>query len=245
MGAEKMKLLTITLTMAITIMFVGSAMAVPGGRTVEWETIAGKVIFDGKVHADNGLKCFDCHSKVFPMKKTQGVIKMAEIQEGKYCGACHNGAKAFSTRTDKDKCGRCHGGSDEKPQVQGQEQAQQEQMVTAKSHAEETGNKLRTFVLQSDDEFYDLIDKDGIPHFSCIGEVTDTAIVLAGNNKTLISKLNESATQKGADILVINQITDQLEGKPIIGIIGALFKSVGQSMKGRWLPFTVERTDTR
>jgi len=56
------------------------------GKTIDYEGwIAGKVIFDGKIHGDKGLGCTDCHPKVFPMKK-ETKITMAKINEGKYWG---------------------------------------------------------------------------------------------------------------------------------------------------------------
>jgi len=96
------------LTVIIAVgMFVGSAMAVPPGKTADWSTSAGKVIFDGKVHADKGLKCSDCHVKIFKMKKGSTVMTMADINKGKFCGECHNGQKAFKS-DDPANCSRCH-----------------------------------------------------------------------------------------------------------------------------------------
>lgn len=102
-----MKLLTLMLTLAIAIALVGSAFAVPPGKTVEFPDGAmGKVIFDGKVHADKGLKCNSCHTKIFQMKKT-AKITMADMNAGKNCGECHNGTKAFASK-DAANCGKCH-----------------------------------------------------------------------------------------------------------------------------------------
>ncbi len=107
-GETKMKIFTVLLTLAIAVMFIGSAMAVPPGKTVEFAGgTAGKVVFDGKVHADKGLKCNDCHTKIFPMKKGATKITMADINAGKFCGECHNGTKAFSAK-DAANCGKCH-----------------------------------------------------------------------------------------------------------------------------------------
>ena len=101
-----MKLITALLAVAIAVVFVGSAMAVPPGKTVQWaDGSMGKVTFDGKVHAAKGLKCMDCHTKIFPMKK--GEMKMADINAGKECGACHNGTKAFKA-SDPANCKKCH-----------------------------------------------------------------------------------------------------------------------------------------
>ncbi|HYA26804.1 MAG TPA: cytochrome c3 family protein [Thermodesulfovibrionales bacterium] len=102
-----MKIFTILLTVAIAVMFIGSAMAVPPGKTVEYAGGAmGKVVFDGKAHADKGLKCNDCHTKIFPMKKGTK-ITMADMNAGKVCGECHNGTKAFASK-DAANCGKCH-----------------------------------------------------------------------------------------------------------------------------------------
>lgn len=102
-----MKILATILTIAIAVVFVGSAMAVPPGKTVEYAGGgAGKIAFDGKVHADKGLKCNDCHTKIFQMKKG-AKITMAEMNAGKNCGTCHNGEKAFKS-SDAANCAKCH-----------------------------------------------------------------------------------------------------------------------------------------
>jgi c(7)-type cytochrome triheme protein len=102
-----MKILTVLLTLAIAVVFIGSAMAVPPGKTVEYAGgAAGKVVFDGKAHADKGLKCNDCHTKIFQMKKA-AKITMADMNAGKFCGECHNGTKAFASK-DAATCGKCH-----------------------------------------------------------------------------------------------------------------------------------------
>src|SRR5512140_2503347 len=101
-----MKLTALVLSLLIAIVFAGSAFAVGPGKTLEFPGgDQGKVTFDGKVHADKGLKCGDCHTKIFPMKK--GKHTMAAINSGKECGTCHNGTKAFDTK-DKANCGKCH-----------------------------------------------------------------------------------------------------------------------------------------
>lgn len=86
---------------------IGNAMAVQPGKTLDWDSKQGKVTFDGKVHADKGLKCNDCHTKIFKMKKGSIPMKMAELNAGKFCGECHNGTKAFKT-SDAANCAKCH-----------------------------------------------------------------------------------------------------------------------------------------
>ncbi len=81
----------------------GLAMAQGPGKKVEWdEKTQGKVVFDGKAHADAGLKCNDCHTKIFKMKKSEH--KMADMKDGKGCSVCHDGKKAFAVS----ECAKCH-----------------------------------------------------------------------------------------------------------------------------------------
>lgn len=103
-----MKKTVLFVAMLVIVAFVGSALAVPPGKTVEFAGGgAGKVVFDGKTHADKGLKCNDCHTKIFQMKKGTAKIKMADLNAGKFCGECHNGTKAFKT-SDAANCAKCH-----------------------------------------------------------------------------------------------------------------------------------------
>jgi len=94
---------------AALMLSTGIAMAVLPGKTVEFASPSGKVTFDGKVHADKGLQCADCHSKpkLFEMKKGSDKMNMAAMNEGKYCGSCHDGKKAFSVKAAAD-CVKCH-----------------------------------------------------------------------------------------------------------------------------------------
>lgn len=104
-----MKVTCMRAVLAALTFSVGSAMAVPSGKTVEFASSKGKVTFDGKVHADKGLKCADCHSKpkLFEMKKGGDKMPMAAMNDGKFCGACHDGKKAFSVKAAAD-CVKCH-----------------------------------------------------------------------------------------------------------------------------------------
>lgn len=104
-----MRIILLTLAVLISIAFIGNvALAVAPGKTVEYEGKgAGKVVFDGKIHTDKGLKCNDCHTKIFQMKKGTAKITMADINAGKLCGECHNGTKAFKA-SDPANCAKCH-----------------------------------------------------------------------------------------------------------------------------------------
>lgn len=97
------------LVIVITFALALSAFAVPSGKTVEFDGKgAGQVVFDGKIHAEKGSKCADCHqSGLFKMKKGSEVLTMKDMESGKNCGACHNGTKAFSVK-DAAFCAKCH-----------------------------------------------------------------------------------------------------------------------------------------
>ncbi len=88
--------------------FIFPSFAVGPGKVMQWEAPSspGKVSVDGKIHAEKGMKCMECHTKVWPMKKGTS-MKMEEMNAGKYCGVCHNGNNAFST-SDEGSCSKCH-----------------------------------------------------------------------------------------------------------------------------------------
>ena len=105
------------LVFIVVIAFVGSAMAVMPGKTVEYpDGDQGKVIFDGTTHsAKQGLKCNDCHTDPFGkmMKHEERLkIKKEDHVAGKFCGKCHdgkehNGKVVFSQSNEAD-CTKCH-----------------------------------------------------------------------------------------------------------------------------------------
>ena len=102
-----MRLTGIVLALFIVVAVASNVFAVAPGKTVEYAPAsAGKVIFDGKSHADAGAKCTDCHTKIFQMKKISQ-ITMADMNAGKNCGVCHNGEKAFKS-SDTANCAKCH-----------------------------------------------------------------------------------------------------------------------------------------
>ena len=98
------KVLTMSVTLLV-LLSAGNVFAISQGKTVEWQTSMGKVTFKGDDHAGKGLKCSECHPKIFKMKKGSAKFTMSEINDGKFCGACHNGTKAFAP---KDNCTKCH-----------------------------------------------------------------------------------------------------------------------------------------
>jgi c(7)-type cytochrome triheme protein len=68
----------------------------------------GKVVFSHEKHLAKNAKCTDCHVKIFKMTKGQrSSPKMADMNNGQACGACHDGKKAFSVKEQAD-CAKCH-----------------------------------------------------------------------------------------------------------------------------------------
>jgi c(7)-type cytochrome triheme protein len=86
---------------------LGTALAVPPGMELTWDNPMGTVTFSGKIHMEKGLQCTDCHTSIFQQKKGTAKITMATMNEGKFCGKCHNGDTAFSTK-DPANCTTCH-----------------------------------------------------------------------------------------------------------------------------------------
>jgi c(7)-type cytochrome triheme protein len=103
------KFFVVAIVVVMTFVLSVAAFAVPAGKTVEFDGKgAGKVVFDGKIHADKGNKCADCHaSGLFKMKKGSTTMTMKDMEAGKNCGACHNGTKAFGVK-DAASCAKCH-----------------------------------------------------------------------------------------------------------------------------------------
>jgi len=88
-------------------LFPAVSSAVPEGVILTWPGGgAGKVAFDGTKHAK--IPCDACHiAGLFKTKKNADIMTMEAMKQGKFCGVCHNGKKAFST-TDPKKCHECH-----------------------------------------------------------------------------------------------------------------------------------------
>jgi c(7)-type cytochrome triheme protein len=87
----------------------GSADIQGGGPIVFKDTKSlAPVTFQHEVHASKGFKCADCHTEIFAMQKgatSKADLTMTAMREGKTCGTCHNGNKAFSVGGN---CTRCH-----------------------------------------------------------------------------------------------------------------------------------------
>ena len=85
-----------------------NAFAVPAGRTLTWEGGGqGTVEFEGREHAEKGYACTACHPSLFQKKYGSAAMTMKALDEGRFCGACHDGKTAFSTHEPR-KCHKCH-----------------------------------------------------------------------------------------------------------------------------------------
>lgn len=82
------------------------AFAVVGGGEITLQNKGGTVVFSHELHVA-GLEqaCQACHPKLYVNAKQHKGVTMKGMQAGASCGACHNGAKAFSV---KGNCAKCH-----------------------------------------------------------------------------------------------------------------------------------------
>ncbi|HWR59251.1 MAG TPA: c(7)-type cytochrome triheme domain-containing protein [Thermodesulfovibrionales bacterium] len=71
-------------------------------KTFVYSTSGYSTRFNHEGHARLG--CKECHIGIFQMKKGLSKITMDAIYQGRFCGACHNGKKAFSSS----ECSLCH-----------------------------------------------------------------------------------------------------------------------------------------
>ncbi|MBI2997564.1 MAG: cytochrome c3 family protein [Deltaproteobacteria bacterium] len=91
-------------------LLTGVALAVEGDIVFKREGGAGGVpvtVFPHWIHRIR-YKCYACHPALFEMKAGANKISMEEIQQGKFCGACHNGKAAWGISFES--CNRCHVG---------------------------------------------------------------------------------------------------------------------------------------
>jgi c(7)-type cytochrome triheme protein len=95
-----------SLLFCLTALLVGSSAHAITLRDVTYTTKdAGKVVFNHNFHIkQKGIEnnCKACHDAIFDMKK-KSHYTMAEMEQGKSCGACH-GKSAFGLG----ECARCH-----------------------------------------------------------------------------------------------------------------------------------------
>jgi c(7)-type cytochrome triheme protein len=92
---------------AACLIMTSAAWGRVGGGDIKFSVKgAGNVVYSHDSHITKaGLKCSDCHYKIYKMAKMQLKATMADMQNGISCGVCHNGQKAFSVKTN---CNKCH-----------------------------------------------------------------------------------------------------------------------------------------
>ena len=67
------------------------------------------VLYSHEKHIEAGNKCEDCHDAIFKKKKGSSdvgnAMSMKVMKQGKFCGSCHDGVKAFKVGL---MCKKCH-----------------------------------------------------------------------------------------------------------------------------------------
>jgi c(7)-type cytochrome triheme protein len=72
----------------------------------------GPVVFSHDKHLAKVERCTTCHARAFKMKRDETApMTMEVMQEGKLCGACHDGTRRIAGAVvfALDNCDRCHG----------------------------------------------------------------------------------------------------------------------------------------
>ncbi len=76
------------------------------------ESSPGPVTFSHDKHKAKVEKCTTCHAKMFKMKRGQsGPITLEALQQGKFCGSCHDGKTKIAGTVVfaiDEGCTRCH-----------------------------------------------------------------------------------------------------------------------------------------
>ena len=102
-------LLIVFIIIAAVAVLVPMSKIIGGGLLIyypsEDEETPGGVTFNHYTHVEKlDLKCTDCHYNLFASEQHASGITMEGIFEGEWCGACHDGDKAFGV----DECDACH-----------------------------------------------------------------------------------------------------------------------------------------
>lgn len=96
---------------AMMILLAGASMAVAAPGDIVFERKDAEMqeypvaVFPHWRHRIQ-YRCYVCHSDIFGMKKGANAPSMAQINQGEFCGECHDGRIAFSTGFEH--CGKCH-----------------------------------------------------------------------------------------------------------------------------------------
>lgn len=92
----------------VVVLLVPSAVwaKIGGGDTTFHVTGAADVVYSHDDHVGKfGVKCKQCHHQLYTTVAGHLKSTMADMRNGKSCGACHNGKNAFDVKKD---CAKCH-----------------------------------------------------------------------------------------------------------------------------------------
>lgn len=98
---------TTLLVPVLVFALVPLASAGVGGGEITFKANGAKhVLFSHEAHVQKkGLKCSECHNRIFIPKASAFSLSMADIRQGQACGVCHDGDHAFGI---DGNCQRCH-----------------------------------------------------------------------------------------------------------------------------------------
>jgi len=107
-GVLKMRSAAIAVVAAVLL--APSALTAPGDMVIPRDEAVGDVgipaaTFPHWVHRTR-FRCDSCHTRIFGMELGSNEITMELIRQGKVCGNCHNGKRAFAPSFKN--CARCH-----------------------------------------------------------------------------------------------------------------------------------------
>jgi c(7)-type cytochrome triheme protein len=96
----------VLLAVAIALSVPGSVYAKIGGGDIVFKLSgAANVTYSHDFHVGTkGLKCNNCHYKIFTTVEGHKKHSMEDMQKGESCGACHDGKTAFGIKGNCDKC---------------------------------------------------------------------------------------------------------------------------------------------
>jgi c(7)-type cytochrome triheme protein len=101
-----MKRLVLSVVMAMLVLPGSSWGKVGGGDIVFHVSGAANVVYSHEIHVGKiGLKCRECHYRIYTTVEGHQQKTMADMESGQSCGACHNGTRAFAVKIG---CPRCH-----------------------------------------------------------------------------------------------------------------------------------------
>lgn len=98
-------------TILLGVTASGAQTTVPPDFTIpKAESSPGEVRFSHASHMPRAGKCSICHMRDLKVKRGGSGITLTGKQEGKFCGACHDGKPGTDGRAvfPIDECDQCH-----------------------------------------------------------------------------------------------------------------------------------------